>query len=811
MNGAGLPILRPWQRRMIALTLTLLLCGSALAQRIKAPEHLRLYQEAQTHRLNAERFAKNKSTKEAAEQRAKARVKLLRAVKLAPDFINAIEALSGVLNAMKRHKEAVTILKKALKTSPSALALKNELGIHLFRLGRHDEGEKKLLEVTRKSKRFLTAHYTLAAHYYRTEEWAKALPHAQAYIKKRPNKIVMRGLLGNLALRLNKLELALRSFKTVLRLDKTNIAVQVNLGSVFFKLKDYKQAIKQFNAILKARPEIGLVHNNLGNCYFELKDWRAAADHYLSFIQVEPSNARGHYRAGISLHKLKEKEEALRLLTRAAELDPKDPWALYKMAQITMLDKRLSQAERFAAQAERRRPQDSRILILGGQIARRRKNFGKAIQVFERALEIDTRNAEIYAELGYARILSGQINPGILTLEKGFSLGPKNIKIKQWLPTSLIHRAISQLQGGALKGAEKDLRRALVINPAQIDAAWNLVFLLDLSKRTKEAFQVVSSALKRAPKNPDLHLVLALLFVRRNEVSKAQKALMLAKGANDVALRWLVQGAIHAIFGEYDPAISAFAEAKKRGLEQGEALYAIQLSHAAHLISKAHYRAAANLLKRLRAPINPKHEPVRAALLAITYLNMQVGFEQIPALLKRVRRNLSNSHWGLKLFNRDIELIAGYTHYRLGNEQKAQKHLELHLKKHSTDNRGKRLLASVLGELAERDYVAHRYAIAAHRIRLALHLMPNVKRLKHNLACVRYSRGEHVEASRVFSALREDREIPEAALNLGLYLDDVMGQGNRALSLYQEYLKHGGIASEVARRRIRRKERIFGR
>ena len=71
MNGAGLPIVRSGQVWMIALALTLLLCGSALAQRIKAPEHLRLYKEAQTHQLNAERFAKNKSSKEAAEQRKK--------------------------------------------------------------------------------------------------------------------------------------------------------------------------------------------------------------------------------------------------------------------------------------------------------------------------------------------------------------------------------------------------------------------------------------------------------------------------------------------------------------------------------------------------------------------------------------------------------------------------------------------------------------------------------------------------------------------------------------------------------------------
>ena len=94
---------------------------------------------------------------------------------------------------------------------------------------------------------------------------------------------------------------------------------------------------------------------------------------------------------------------------------------------------------------------------------------------------------------------------------------------------------------------------------------------------------------------------------------------------------------------------------------------------------------------------------------------------------------------------------------------------------------------------------------------MVLNLMLNVKRLKHNLVCVRYSRGEHVEAFRVFTALHKDGGIPEATLNLGLYLDDVMGQSSRALSLYQNYLEHGGIASEVARRRIRRKERIFGR
>jgi tetratricopeptide (TPR) repeat protein len=276
-------------------------------------------------------------------------------------------------------------------------------------------------------------------------------------------------------------------------------------------------------------------------------------------------------------------------------------------------------------------------------------------------------------------------------------------------------------------------------------------------------------------------------------------------------MRWLVQGAIHAMFAEYDAAVSAFGDAKKRGLEPRGALFTTRLSHAAHLITNAHYRAATNLLKQLRAPLNHPHRAVRDALLALTYLNLQTRFERIPALLERVRKSAPSNDWGLALFRRDIALISGYTHYRLGNDQLAQQQLEIHRKKAPTDVRGKRLLAQVLEQLAERDYVAHRFASAAHRIRRALALTPGSKRLIHNLACVRYSRGEHVEASRVFAKLHAEGAVAEATLNLALYMDDVMGLSGRASSLYKNYLKQGGIASEVARRRIRRKERIFGK
>jgi tetratricopeptide (TPR) repeat protein len=491
-------------------------------------------------------------------------------------------------------------------------------------------------------------------------------------------------------------------------------------------------------------------------------------------------------------------------------LDMQDARAPYLIGRTALESGDLSTATIFAQTALERKPNEERILLLAGIIARHRGDYASAIRLLSQAVAINARAAEARAQLGYARILAGSLDGGIEDLESARALMPQEPHVIAWLPVARTRRAVQRIYSGEIELAESDLRRSLEVQPALIEATWNLALLRDTQGDTPGGIQIVQRAIHATPTNANLHLLAAYLLVRQGDMIPAQAALERATGTDSVGLRWLVQGAIHGHFGEYDAAISSFEQARSNGADPGPALALARLDRAAALIRRGRIERALSELRTLGPNLGPNEARVQAGLLSAAMLAQDTGFDELPRLIAVLVAGPAPAGWALDRLYRDADLILGYAQYRQGNERTALEHLERHYANNNNDARVAPLLSTLLIDLAERDHHARRYASAELRLNRAIALTPDNPRAVHNLACVQYNRGNREEAATRFQALREGSHIAEATLNLGLYIDEVKNRGTEAMDLYREYLSLGGIAREVARRRIERKERIFG-
>jgi len=801
-------------RPLIAVTVWLLLASvsppNAEAQRVKVTETMRLFQSAQQHIADAERFAASGARKESRQLMKQAQKQLIKALNKEPGFVAAAIALADLLLKLDRSKLAVSQLKKTLSHEPENLSVKHLLGIHLFRLNRHAKGAKYLEQVARQRPKLFDVQYLLAGYHYRNRRYKKALPFALTYLKLKPKDVAVRGMVGNIHLAQKQLAKAARSFKGVLELDPSNVTVLVNLGKVYFELKNFKGAIATYEQAIQVRPDLAIVHFNLGSCYYALRKWRKAARSFQEFLVLEPKHAKGHLNAGKALIRAGKPNEALGLLAKATDLAPRDPWAPYEMSGIEKKRGNLTRAASHAAVALSRKPKNATLLARAGTIARLLGDYAGAIKHLIRASKIKPRSAMIKAELGFARIMAGKVDDGIKDLEAAYTLSPRDRRVRAWLPVALTRRGIAQVTVGKPAPAEKDFRRALKINPKLEQAAWNLALVLDSAQKPKQAMAVIAATLDRAPTNPNLYLAKAYLLIKQGKAESAQRALARSKGAQDVGLRWLVQGAIHAHFKEFEAAIAAFEQAADRNANPGALLTLTRLDRAANLLKRRRSAAAIRLLEGLRTGLTKNQKRVRNALLVLAYLKTQRSLRKVPGLMASVSSGPIPQGWGVEAMHRDANLILGYAYYRLGREKQALKTLEAFTAKRKNNEWGRRLLAHVLKDLAERDYVARRYKGAEKKLTRAISLAGETPRLRQNLACILYSRGEYPAAARVFEELYERATVPETILNYGLYLDDVKRDGNQARKLFQKYLNLGGVASSLAKQRLQRKERIFG-
>ena len=797
-------------RNLIVIAVLIFVSTPSRADRVRPTETLRLYQEAVALMAEAQRERKTGAHKSAANLYEQAHTLLVSVRKRSPKFLKAIVADAEVLLRLERSNEAVPMLEALQTKTKRTWQIKHLLGLHLYRTGKRRRAVSLLEDVVRNRRGFFDAQFILARHFYRSKSYSKALRYGRAYLKARPKDAGIWGLVGNCHLQRNELDRAEIAFQKVLVLAPDNVPVLVNYANVYFRKKKYRAAIKIYEGVLKKRTDIALVYFNLGSSHFSLSEWASSVKYFERSVELQPNGASGHHYLGVALVKQGNHSEAISHLERAAALDVNDPWALVVLTEIAIHQRRLAQATDYAKVALDRAPKNGRVLLLNGAVARTRKQYAFALEMLDRAITFSPRNAAAYGERGYVRHQMGHIDEAISDLETARTFNAREKRVRAWLPVALTRRAVSLLRAGDTKGAERDLRRALEIRPSLMEAAWNLALLHDRSGALADAQRVVRSALQHQRKQSDLHLLSAYLHARNREFELAQTALQNTVRATDVGLRWLVQGAVHGHFHEYDAAIAALQQARVHGIEVGDALTMARLDRAVILLRRKRTQAALVELQRMKPETRSAYEHIRVSLLAYAHLVADHGYGTALKLLKSVTKHSAVNRWGVELFLADVHLLIGYVRYRLGNERAAVPAFKRHLSKKPRDAMARRLMATALDSLAERDHAGRRFSKAGVREREAAKYAPHDARIRHNVACIQYGRGEYKEAASVFRALQNHADVPEAPLNLALFLDDIAGKGAEAIALYRRYIESDGTAREIARRRLERKERILG-
>jgi len=524
---------------------------------------------------------------------------------------------------------------------------------------------------------------------------------------------------------------------------------------------------------------------------------------------LEPNSEPGHYFCGAALAELSQYEAAVHHLSRATALAPQRARAPLRLARLALGRGDLITADSYAETAAKRAPDKPEILLLAGIVARKRKDLSRAVARLSEAIKLAPKNAVAHAELGFSTLLRGDLDAGIRSLRTAQALSGAAPRVEAWLPVALTRRGVVEAMAGRLDAAASDFEAALTLAPALSDASWNLALVRDLQAKPNEGLSVLKRALLARPKDPNLQLAAAWLLARVGRLDRAQKALRAARGASDVAMRHLIQGAIHGALGEFDAAARAFLRARQAGIDPGRVLVRTRLDRAAQLLQEGRFKDGLGALAALPVELPPEEAGIRMGLEVAGRLSTGQRLSQLPGLLDHLPAQ-AMAGYGLRRLIQDADLIRGYVRYRLGNAQAARAALERHLRHHAGDPRATSLLVAVLADLAETAHANRRYKVAAALLKEAQRWAPKDSRIQHNLAVVRYSGGAHVAASKTFLRLAAKGRIAEAELNLGLYLDDVVHDGAGALARYRHYVGRAGIAAEVARSRIARKERIFG-
>ena len=219
---------------------------------------------------------------------AEAILHLEEALRLRPDFPEALNNLGDDLTRLGRAAEALPHLERAIALQPGFAAAHNNRAIALARLGRLDEARRGFREALRLQPGHAQARFNLGLSIAQEGNPGDALPH----------------------------------FTEAIRLDPNYTAALVNRAIALTLTNRFAEAVPDFERALALEPDSAESHNHFGRALALVGRYDDAIAHGRRAVELDARNADAHRNLAHALRQVGRVEEAGRHYEQALRLAP---------------------------------------------------------------------------------------------------------------------------------------------------------------------------------------------------------------------------------------------------------------------------------------------------------------------------------------------------------------------------------------------------------------------------------------------------------------------------------------------------------
>ncbi|MDD5556690.1 MAG: tetratricopeptide repeat protein [bacterium] len=302
-------------------------------------------------------------------------------------------------NAVWRDEGA--LFADALRSSPNAPLLWNNLGVHYSRTGRHEEAVRHIergLSLAGPNPRLLVNLAAAMRDAGRFEESLALLDRAAA--GRVPAAI--RHNRGRVLAALGDDRAAATELEEALKLHPARVEIMIDLAETYKRLGFYDRAERVYEQALELHPAAAL-WSNLGVVRKLAGDLEGARAALMKSLSLDPGASAARGNLGVVLARMGLYPEALRELRAARSLDPANLDAANALGVLLAQTGEESRAEGLFLEIARDHPGNGEAYINMGILQHRRGRKEEAARWFERARAVapgDPRVAAFFRESG---------------------------------------------------------------------------------------------------------------------------------------------------------------------------------------------------------------------------------------------------------------------------------------------------------------------------------------------------------------------------------------------------------------------------
>ncbi len=302
------------------------------------------------------------------------------ALKINPDYLEALQGKADTLLALKRYSEALNTYEKAIQINPdSAWQAWLGRGQALDKLGKNQEALESFDRVL---------SFNPAA--------------SQAWQGK-----------ADIYLELQQYSAAQKALDKLLTFQQNDAKIWYKKGWSLQNLEDYEGAVKAYDQALAIEPDNALIWYQKGNSFYQLNKINDALESYSKAGQFNPQFSQAHYSQGIILQKLGRKSEALEAFTQATKANSNYYQAWLNQGALLHQMERFQEAISSYEKARRISSQKAEVFIGIGNAWYRLGDYSQAINAYQQAIQRQKDNPETWKSLGNSCFKLGQYERAI--------------------------------------------------------------------------------------------------------------------------------------------------------------------------------------------------------------------------------------------------------------------------------------------------------------------------------------------------------------------------------------------------------------
>jgi len=214
---------------------------------------------------------------------------------------------------------------------------------------------------------------------------------------------------GSRLFRSGQLEEARLVYLEAKEIDEDNPYVLSGLGDVYRKLNRFEESGAQYDAVLKSDPNNIFALRGAGDARRGMKQPLQAIPYWLRYLEINEKDSHVMVRIADAYHKMNDTGNAIDFYEQSLEIKPYDPFALLGLGNVYYAQHDDAKAlECFEKLLSKNTSHNVVLMTMIGNIYRRRKEFDRAMEHYQNALELDPVNN--FALFGMGDCYRGQLN-----------------------------------------------------------------------------------------------------------------------------------------------------------------------------------------------------------------------------------------------------------------------------------------------------------------------------------------------------------------------------------------------------------------